>query len=171
MAGYVIHLAVAKEFARKYPNEINNYNDYIDGVIYPDNVLDKSITHYGQKSSKVNLKEFISKNNLETDFNKGYFIHLLTDYIFYNHFLCFFSKNLYIDYDILNAYLVEKFDIDIPDSIKSQIFYKDGLLHILSLDTIIYFIDKVSNYDINVVKKEILEDVPYWSTFKNLIKI
>ena len=42
MAGYVIHLAVGEEYLRNYPNEIKNYNDFIEGIIYPDSVTDKS---------------------------------------------------------------------------------------------------------------------------------
>ena len=38
MPGYVIHLAVAKEYAKKHKKEIENYNKFIDGVIYPDSV-------------------------------------------------------------------------------------------------------------------------------------
>ena len=46
MAGYVIHLAVGEEFIRNFPNEIKNYEEFIEGIIYPDSVSDKSITHY-----------------------------------------------------------------------------------------------------------------------------
>ena len=50
MPGYVIHLAVAEEYLRKQKKVKENYNDFIEGVIYPDSVTDKSLTHYGQKS-------------------------------------------------------------------------------------------------------------------------
>ena len=85
MAGYVIHLAVGEEYLRKHPNEIKSYDEFIQGIIAPDDVKDKSLTHYGPKSSKVNLKNFFEEKDIDSDFNKGYFIHLLTDYIFYNH--------------------------------------------------------------------------------------
>ena len=52
MAGYVIHLAVGEQFLKNFPNEIKNYEEFIKGIIYPDNVIDKSQTHYGPKSSK-----------------------------------------------------------------------------------------------------------------------
>ena len=74
MAGYVIHLAVGEEYIRKHPNEINNYEEFIEGVIYPDSVTDKSLTHYGLKSSQVNLKRFFEDKDINTDFNKGYCI-------------------------------------------------------------------------------------------------
>lgn len=93
MAGYVIHLAVGEEYIRKHPNEINNYEEFIEGVIYPDSVTDKSLTHYGPTSSQVNLKRFFEDKDINTDFNKGYCIHLITDYLFYNKFLTIFSSN------------------------------------------------------------------------------
>ena len=92
MAGYVIHLAVGEEYLRIHPGDINDYNKFIEGIIYPDSVTDKSLTHYGPKSSQVNLKKFFNDRDIEDDFNKGYFIHLVTDYLFYNKFLDVFSK-------------------------------------------------------------------------------
>ena len=108
MAGYVIHLAVAEAYIEKHPGSIKNYEEFIQGVIFPDSVSDKSITHYGEKSSKVNLKKFLDDKEIDNDYNKGYFLHLVTDYIFYNHFLEVFSKDIYNDYDVLNEKLQEK---------------------------------------------------------------
>lgn len=170
MAGYVIHLAVAEEYIKKHENEIKDYNQFVNGVIYPDSVSDKSLTHYGPKSSKVHLKKFLENNSLESDYNKGYFIHLITDYIFYNHFLSYFSKNIYNDYDILNEYLIKKYKISIPKSIEEDIFYKEGNLSILSLEDIVDFIDNVSNYDIFDVQNEVLNNVSYWCTYTQLSK-
>ena len=62
MPGYVIHLAVAEEYLRKQKKVKENYNDFIEGVIYPDSVTDKSLTHYGQKSSLANLYNFLKEN-------------------------------------------------------------------------------------------------------------
>ena len=59
MAGYVIHLAVAETYKKNYPEDIENYEEFIKGVISPDSVKDKAITHYGIKSSKVNLKSYL----------------------------------------------------------------------------------------------------------------
>ena len=62
MAGYVIHLAVAEEYLRKHKDFKEDYDEFIKGVIYPDSVTDKSLTHYGKKSSKVILKNFLQDN-------------------------------------------------------------------------------------------------------------
>jgi len=77
MAGYVIHLAVAQEYIKKYPQYIKDYNNFIEGVIYPDSVSDKSLTHYGPKSSQVHLDKYFKERDILTDFDKGYFYILL----------------------------------------------------------------------------------------------
>lgn len=171
MAGYIIHLAVAEEYIRKHENEIQNYKDFIKGVIYPDSVSDKSLTHYGIKSSKVNLKNFLKENEVTTNYEKGYFVHLYTDYLFYNKFLNYFSKEIYNDYDILNKALKEKYNIKIPMEIENNIFYKEGKLKILSFDSTVKFIDMVSDYNIEEIKKEILNNKKYWHEYKKLIKL
>lgn len=124
MPGYVIHLSVANRYIEKHPEEIKDHNKFIEGVISPDGVTDKSITHYGPKSSKVNLKLFLESNEINDDFNKGYFLHLVTDYLFYNRFLDYFSKDIYNDYDILNKTLEEKYNVKIPEEVKNKVFYK-----------------------------------------------
>lgn len=171
MAGYVIHLAVAEEFIKKHPEDIQDYKKFIEGVIAPDGVSDKSITHYGEKSSKVNLKKFLENNEINNDFNKGYFLHLVTDYLFYNKFLDYISKDIYNDYDILNKTLKDFFNVKIPESVKEKVFYKQGETKILSLEKTINFIKKVSRYELNDIKESVLENNIYWLEYKNLNSI
>ena len=127
MAGYVIHLAVAEQYIKKHKDEIDDYNKFIEGVIYPDSIKDKSITHYGEKSSKVKLKDFLKEHRVDTCFEKGYLLHLITDYLFYNKFLEYFSKDIYDDYDMSNRYLIDKYGVKILDNIKEQVSYKNYL--------------------------------------------
>ena len=152
MAGYVIHLAVAEAYIKKHPQDIQDYNNFIKGVIAPDNVSDKSITHYGEKSSKANLKNFLEKNKINDDYYKGYFLHLVTDYLFYNKFLEYFSKDIYNDYDILNKSLQQVFNVTIPKSVQNKVFYKDGLTKILNLEDFLY----ISNLS-NLLPLEVLQ--------------
>ena len=171
MAGYVIHLAVAEEYIKKHPEDIIDYNKFIEGVLSPDGVSDKSITHYGEKSSKTNLKWFLEENKIENDFNKGYFLHLVTDYIFYNKLLECFSKDIYNDYDILNKKLQEKFNVKIPEKIKERVFYKEGETKILELHSIIKFIEEVSDYKLSDIKDRVLNNDKYWLELRNLRRI
>lgn len=171
MAGYVIHLAVAEEYLRKHNNDIKNYNEFISGVIAPDEVKDKSLTHYGEKSSKVDLKKFIQTNEIETDYQKGYFLHLVTDYLFYNKYLEYFSKDIYNDYDFTNKELIEKYKVTIPEHIKNYIFFKTGETKILSIDLAQKVIEEVSEYSLKEVEQQIKEESNYWMTIRNLKKI
>lgn len=171
MAGYVIHLAVAEAYIKKHQEDISDYNKFIEGIIFPDSVSDKSITHYGEKSSKVNLKWFLEENEIDNDYNKGYFLHLATDYIFYNKLLEFFSKDIYNDYDILNKKLQERFNVKIPENIKEKVFYKEGKTKILELESIIKFIEDISEYKLDEIKERVLNNDKYWLEFRNLRKI
>ena len=168
MAGYVIHLAVAEEYIKKHNGQIKDYEEFITGVIYPDSVKDKSITHYGEKSSKVQLKEFLKDHDIKDCFEKGYFLHLITDYLFYNNFLEYFSKEIYEDYDISNKYLIEKYKVKIPNDIINKVFYKNGNLKLFTIESISMFIEKVSEYDVEYVKKEVLNNKKDWTTISDL---
>lgn len=168
MAGYVIHLAVAEEYNKKHMEQIKDYNKFIEGVIYPDSVTDKSITHYGEKSSKVLLKNFLKEREIDTCFEKGYFLHLVTDYLFYNNFLEYFSKDIYDDYDISNKHLIEKYNVKIPDYIKNKIFYKKGNTKVFTIESICKFIERTSEYDLENIKDEILKNNKFWTTIIDL---
>ena len=111
MPGYVIHLAVAEEYLRKHSQKKENYNQFINGTIFPDSVMDKSKTHYGDGSSNSNLYKFLLDRDMKTSFNRGYFLHLLSDYLFYNKYIQCFSKKIYDDYDLLNKKLIDKYKV------------------------------------------------------------
>lgn len=171
MAGYVIHLAVAESYIKKHEDDIKDYKRFIEGVIFPDSVSDKSITHYGEKSSKTDLKAFLEDNKIDNDYNKGYFLHLVTDYIFYNKLLKYFSKDIYNDYDILNEKLQKKFNVTLPENIKDKVFYKEGKTKVLKLENIIKFIEDVSDYKLDEIKERILDNDNYWLEIKELREI
>jgi hypothetical protein len=169
MPGYVIHLAVAKEYLKKHENNKEDYNEFIEGVIYPDSVKDKSLTHYGAKSSVSNLYEFLKDKKLDTSFNRGYFLHLLTDYLFYNRYIDTMTNDMYNDYDLLNSFLIKKYNVEVPEKVKNQVFSKDeGELKILSEELVTKFISDVSELDIYEVEKEVMEDPVKWTTMREL---
>lgn len=92
---------------------------------------------------------------------------MITDYLFYNKYLEYFSKDIYNDYDILNKPLIEKYKVIIPDSIADKCFYKDGETKILNLELAQKLIDEISDLDIDEIKEEINNNPsdPKWSTF------
>ena len=171
MPGYVIHLAVAQEYLKKHNNKKEDINNFIKGTIYPDSVKDKSLTHYGAKSSKVVLKNFLKENYLDNSFNRGYFLHLVTDYLFYNKYLDIFTKDIYNDYDITNKPLIEKYKVQIPENIKNYVFFKEGKTKLLHLKLAEKVIDEVSELDLDMIEKEI-KDNPEdekWSSYNKKI--
>lgn len=169
MPGYVIHLAVAEEYLRKHEESKENYNEFIEGVIFPDSVTDKSETHYGKGSSQANLFKFIEENETNTSFKRGYFLHLLTDYLFYNQYIEYFSKDMYNDYDILNKKLIDKYGVVLPEKIKKFVYFKENLtLKILSLPLVEKFIEDVSKMDIDKVIKEVEINPEKWTRIRPL---
>ena len=155
MAGYVIHLAIAEEYLKKHKDVKEDYDEFIKGVIYPDSVTDKSLTHYGIKSSKVILKDFLQDNEINNSYMRGYFLHLITDYLFYNKYLEEFTKDIYNDYDILNKKLIEKYNVVLPENIQNNVFYFYWETKILTMELVIKIIDEISDLNLNAVEKEI----------------
>lgn len=164
MPGYVIHLAIAKKHLENYKED--NEAEFVRGTIAPDLTKVKSETHYGKNPAYTNLAIFLSKNKVETSFERGKFFHLITDYLFYNHFLERREKEiLHNDYDKINNKLIEKYDVKLLDEVKDQVFHVEGEPEILNYDTICEFIEKVSKIDINEVEKEVKENNLKWMTF------
>lgn len=170
MPGYVIHLSVAEEYLKKHDKK-ENYLEFIEGVIFPDSVTDKSLTHYGPSSSQVNLYNFLKEHELNDSFTRGYFLHLLTDYLFYNKYINFFSKDIYNDYDILNKELIKKYDVKLPDKVKKYVFFKENMeLKILSYSLIETFIKDVSDMNIDNLVIEINQNTGKWTKIRPLKK-
>lgn len=168
MPGYVIHLAVAQEYVKKHKKEQEDYNNFIEGVIFPDSVKDKSETHYGEKSSKSNLYEYLKENKIDNAFNRGYFLHLLTDYLFYNHYIDRMTKDMYNDYDILNGLLMKKYNVILPEKVKNQVYFLEGELKILSLELVEKMIEEISNMDIDNIANEVNSDPEKWTKMREL---
>ena len=175
MPGYVIHIAVAKKYIRKHKKEINNERKFIEGAIAPDLIVilneneSKSNTHYGKWGNynmEINLCKFLGdhKVDINNDYWKGYFLHLLTDYEFYLKYFKEETEELiknkdkyYYDYDCLNKYLMEKFDIDKYEyeRIANCISLKDDKPKYLKKEKIISFIENLSDIKL----EEIIEKV------------
>lgn len=187
MAGFNIHLAIAKRFLEK--NKLNNCIDIYKGVIDPDFVDDKSITHFSKRikdknlverlKTQVSLYNFLCNNEIDSNYNKGIFIHLLTDYLFFNNFFEKeyiintsyeeFAASLYYSYDKTNKFLEEKYNISsilnnidlkiYKDKIESNYRSVDGECKLIIDENKIYeFIEFVSDIDIEKYRDKILEN-------------
>ena len=175
MPGYVIHLATANEYIRKHQNEIKNKEEFFKGSIAPDQTTkdNKKITHYGNGSDQVELRRYLKNNNIDSDYDKGYFLHLVTDYIFYNKLLEYTSKQIYNDYDILNDYLIKKYNIVLLDEIKNSVFYSTGETKILSKELAEKTIDISSERSLEDIKNEIIscEYTKKWDEIRPLKRL
>lgn len=172
MPGFVIHIAVAKEYLKKHNN--NEYDDeFIKGNILPDLTDDKTKTHYGKSPTYTNLKEFLLHNKLNNSLNKGIFLHLITDYLFYNYYLENVPRKsskeiLHNDYDIINKDLIEKYDIKLPENIEKYVFYKNGESKILTFNLAVKVIKEISELNIEKVQEEVIEDKERWKKYKTI---
>ena len=175
MPGYVIHLATACEYMRKHPNEIINKMEFFEGCIAPDLTTkeNKKVTHYGEGSNTIQLRVYLKNNKIETDYDKGYFLHLVTDYIFYNKLLKCISKQIYNDYDILNRYLIKKYNVELLDKIKNSVFYISGDTKILSKELAEKTIEICSDMLLKDIENEILncEYTEKWEKIRRLIRL
>ena len=168
MAGYVIHIAIAQEYLKLHKE--NNNEEFIKGTIFPDETKNKQKTHYGKSPAYTDLKKFLLQNEIKTSFQRGHFLHLITDYLFYNYYLNEFTRELlHSDYDKTNKDLVEKYDVKLPEQVKQKVFFLDGKPKYLTLELVYKIIDEVSKLDLDKVKQEVLVDNKKWNTYKNLV--
>ena len=151
MPSFTIHLAVAKKYLEKHPEE--KKEEFYRGVIDPD-LKDKRVSHFGPNSSSPDLNRYCQEMGLKSSYNRGYFLHLLTDDLFYNKYLESFSEEIYDDYDRINKILIEKYQLTIPEIIREKVKFKDEIPQILDFESICKFIDTVGEIDLENYKTE-----------------
>jgi len=186
MPSFNIHLAVGKRYNDK--NKLIDIDSFYNGIVDPDLASNKDLSHYtGERvdktldtylKNKVILKDYLLKNNINSDYDKGVFLHLITDYVFFNNFFPIeylnnttyndFVNDLYYSYDSTNDYLLKKYNLDlslIKDIIESNIADSrkaknivnirpaKNILPISELDN---FIESISNINLEEYKKIIL---------------
>ena len=62
MPGFNIHLAIGKRYIEKQKNKkdvIKNENSFYNGLVAPDLVNDKKISHYTTETNKNNLEKYL----------------------------------------------------------------------------------------------------------------
>lgn len=175
MASFYIHLAVAKRYMDK--NDIQYPEELLAGANAPDEAADKDKAHYtGVRNdnsllthlrTKVILGEFLKENSLESDYNKGVFLHLITDYLFFNDFFPQaylenvtyedFCKDLYYSYSLTNDILKEQYSILLQESkVYSKIINDGTRKNILPMKDLEIFIERVSNISLEEYRLKLL---------------
>lgn len=177
MACITMHLAIAKKYLENNPNE--NKEAFIKGAYLPDIDEDKIKSHYGTRipikrvkdmlDSKVDIIECAKNTDLDNDLNKAVFLHLVTDYLFYNFV---YSPSLetkspdqiknmmYQDFDFVTNYILKTYKIDIPEEVSHIVKSRDGdiVSEFFTAEQIDKFIDLISNLNLKDCKKQILND-------------
>ena len=164
MPGFIIHIAVAKKYIDNFKNDIKNENDFLQGVLAPDLFNDKYESHYHNYGEVCEGLNYLLKNcnfDINSDYGKGYFLHVLTDYIFYNYD---FKKEVYYvrshnlktfyhDYDCTNKFLIQKYNIkNIPKEAEKFSGHLDEEPIYLKFDKLENFIEFVAS---NSIKSQI----------------
>lgn len=137
MPSYAIHIAVAVCYLEGAVHE--NQKEFIRGVIAPD-LLKKPESHFGPASSDPDTRRYAEECGLDTSYNRGYYLHLLTDKLFYGEYLTRFSPEIYKDYDKLNSRIIERYGIKLPEQIRDVVSYEKGDPVILD-ETVFDFIE------------------------------
>lgn len=188
MASFSIHLAIGKRYFEK-SKTISNEKEFFRGIIEPDLVEDKKTSHYAgirdkndllnYLSNKVLLYKFLLNEKIDTDYQKGVFLHLISDYLFFNNFFdkdyllhtsySDFCKDLYYSYGITNDYLEEKYNInytDFLDKIKNNIkkdqkekdVSSEIRTNILTFSKLDNFIEYVSDINLHDYSEKIIKN-------------
>ncbi len=166
MASFGIHLAIAEEYLKCHPKE--NRQEFIKGTIDVDLATDKIKSHYTGTTNhdnlieflnkKVVLEDYVSENEISTSYDRGYFLHLLTDYYFYTTFFDRewlesidyhqFKQILYQEYPVLTHFINSTFKIEYPDIIEKYNYQINGVNKILTETKVNRFIQKIANLNI-----------------------
>lgn len=147
MPSYTIHLAVAYEYLKYYDEE--DREGFLKGVLAPD-FLPKPASHYGPASSRCRPDLFLKERGLADGYCRGYYLHLLTDKLFYNLMvdMSSFSKEIYRDYDKLNCRLIARYGLEIPDYARPALSYLEGEPVMLSETRLYLFIETLGRIGI-----------------------
>ena len=168
MPGVIVHIIIADKYLEKNKDKKINRQEFIKGAIAPDlnenldGVLkrkEKDISHYNEGPSgdaDINFKRFFNDVDITKDYWKGYFMHLLVDYYFYNYdFKEEYreakrkSDTLHDDWDAINKVIVPKYKIEhINSFIDKFMQIKDIEGKYFNAEQIIEFIEKMKDLDL-----------------------
>lgn len=145
MASAIIHIAIAKELLKEY--SVDNEKDYFLGSIAPDIAKQIGIPRYEShfetdKKDSPNIELFKNRYPLfqYNSFELGYYIHLMSDKIWFEKFLPNIVENssiklldgtilkldeeqindmIYSDYTNINVDVIEEYNLDL------SLFYEE----------------------------------------------
>ena len=165
MASVLIHLAIGKKVNEKI---CKKEEPFLTGCIAPDLAryvgLSRDKSHFINKERKFELDRFLEKYNLymNNDYVLGYYVHLFTDYLWYQYFTSnividnyitrldgktykVISDNMqklymYNDYSASNIDLIKYYDLDLEFLHKNE-YYVNNIIEEVPYDKINVLID------------------------------
>lgn len=176
MPCFSIHLAVAKKYLELHNEE--DSSKFLEGTIAPDISKDKNASHYGENyvttnvmlymKKKTNLVKFLESNKIDNSFQRGYFLHLICDYKFFDYYIdspILKTKSFeeivklgFLDYDRISGELLEKVDLaslGLPKKILDMMTRSDGKEpELLDKSHIYRFIDEMSQIDLKLLESD-----------------
>lgn len=179
MASFSMHLAIAKLYLQKHPEE--NEEEFIEGSIAPDITKDKSVTHYGKDAAWSNPAKYLQANDrkIENSYKRGYFLHLITDFLFYHKLVDIedvaaraikdesvkdkWIKNQRNDFSILEGEIRERYDIEkyidrLPDNIRKVMTRAEGELKVFERESLFKFLEDMAQIDLDKMAEELLKN-------------
>ena len=179
MASLILHEIIGELYCEK--NNIPDKEDFLSGNIAPDILpTDKEANHYTSKKSfttyldaikgRVNLSNFCRVDNINTSYKKGYFLHLVTDYIFYERLIInnekfadfinspypHSSQKMYKDYERVAYFVCNNYpNIDISKLPSFATPILEEPMTLFTNEEISNLIEICSNIDIDKLYKEI----------------
>ena len=190
MASFSMHLAIAKLYLKNHPEE--NEEEFIVGTLEPDMVpsIEKGCTHYGLHAAWSNPAKYLQENgrSIENSRKRGYFLHLVTDYLFYHNLVDIdkiiskdgiskilnkqdiseqnldeWIKNQRNDFSVLEGEIVDRYKIEdlvdkLPDKIKKVMTRAEGELKVFERDSLFDFLEDIAQIDLDKMAEELLQN-------------
>ena len=190
MASFLTHMVIGQEHLKYFREE--NEIEFLKGNIDPDYLhisknLDKAKSHYGKPynpkltqkqnfENKTILLSYLKQNKLDNSYNRGYFLHLISDYYFYNKVIDIgLVENLnnnevktiyYDDYTKVQKFLLTKYAPKFLPEIESMMYiknnflniYKDGAPKLFSMNEFEKYIEYCSKLDLDNFANDILSE-------------
>ena len=179
MASFSMHLAIAKLYLQKHPEE--NEEEFIEGSIAPDITKDKSTTHYGKDAAWSNPTKYLQDNtrSIENSYKRGYFLHLITDFLFYHKLVDIeeiadrsikdesikneWIKNQRNDFSVLEGEIEDRYEINdyidkLPENIKKVMTRIEGELKVFERESLFNFLEDMAQIDLDKMAEELLKN-------------
>lgn len=163
MASFLTHMAIGQEHLKYFKED--NEIEFLTGNLDPDYLhisknLDKAKLHYGKPynpnlsqkqnfENKTTLLTYLKQNRLDNSYNRGYFLHLISDYYFYNKVINInlienldnnIVKNIYYeDYAKVQKFLLTNYAPKFLPEIEDMVYIKNNFLNIYKNGTPILF--------------------------------